>query len=334
MKFRVPSFPSLAAALVGLPFLAVAACGGDAAGLLPPESSEGDAGAEAQGDAHRADGSRAEPSGDGGAPTQGDGGTDPGKEGGSTPAVVRRGTISVGQAFVDGQNHVLAGADFFVDDTTACTSTQVAGCSVRTCSAALLKPDAGVDAGRLIAKSAGNIHIVGGKVPAPGALLYYSVDHYSTISGTMTWFAPGDAFTATAAGADVPAFTTPSVNAPADVTITAPVCEKIECPIVTIDRSVDLDVTWTGGNASQLDASLLSDAVGVGSVSVTCRFNALDGHGVVPKEALAKLYPVVALGTSGVLIFTPLNEATFGAGDWQVAFQLSGTSTSKTYIDK
>ena len=119
----------------------------------------------------------------------------------------------------------------------------------------------------------------------------------------------GVSSTCAAAGADVPAFTK-SITAPTKATITSP---AKPATYLTINRSQDFSVSWTGGGTGQVQVALNSMEA---DQRLFCRFEASAGTGKVPAAALATL----ATGTGGFAMAS-LAHSVFESGDWAIDAQ-------------
>lgn len=106
---------------------------------------------------------------------------------------------------------------------------------------------------------------------------------YDGVNGSGPLWTGGETITVTAAGADVPSFTT-TLTAPSKLTLTAPALQA-GTPL-KVTRSAGLDAAWTG--ASSGDVVLYVDAAsGSSAFSTTCAFPASAGKGTIPAAALA-----------------------------------------------
>ena len=163
-------------------------------------------------------------------------------------------------------------------DAVGCTQEAVgAGCTAFTCPSGAGNPS-GASAGTITATSNG-----GTLTTKPGPSGVYDD---AELPRAM-WSAPKAALTFAAAGATVPAFGE-TFCGPTPVTITSPA--GVPGAGLTIDRSTDLPVTWTGGAGGDLEVLLRDDTAAVGfSLQVQCFFTASSGQGTVPKAALAKI---------------------------------------------
>jgi hypothetical protein len=160
----------------------------------------------------------------------------------------------------------------------SCTQRTVGPCSVARC-------DYNGGAPRTTNLSAGAITITGGM---PGTITFSPLSDGSyDYSGTYS-FAAGETLDVSAAGGTVPAFTA-SVTFPTAITVTAPTTG-------TIDRSQDLAIAWTGGDASVL--AKIQEGTSDRGVLIQCVFDASAGSGTIPAGALSDL-EAVALGSGG-----------------------------------
>ncbi len=120
-----------------------------------------------------------------------------------------------------------------------------------------------------------------------------------------------------------------SLVAPLPVTILTP---DVGAPIV-VDRAKDFGLTWSGGapgallvfgvDVLQYDAS---NTV-VGTVSLSCAFDAATGAATVPSASLAELAPTSST-TSASALFAVLTSQRVSAGSWRTGFTLQRMATS------
>ena len=251
---------------------------------------------------------------DGGGSSSGDGGAN------------AMGSINVGQSVTGASVRYDIGASFGKFGAPAsggptCTSKKIGSCTALVCD------NIGGDAGappNITTTSAGDITITS----SGGASVVLSFDgatkRYASKTGATAFFAAGDTLTATAAGADVPAFGGKTVVAPAEIVLTAPTCTGTQCD--PIDRTMDLAVTWSGGGAGKVQFTL--EALGASKLStVSCYFDASAHAGTVTAEALSTLLVVDGTSVQGIEIVFPVNEMKFTAGDYPVTFSAQTTGT-------
>ncbi len=162
-----------------------------------------------------------------------------------------------------------------------CTEEAVgAACTAETCTRTS-KYRAEPQAGTIMASSNRGTIVV-----MPDAMGYYA----DSVAASALWTMPSAALTFTAAGGVVPAFSE-TFCGPVSATITEPSSP----PGVgtgrglTIDRSADLPVEWTGGAVGDLEVVLTDDSSAASTVAVHCLFAGASGQGTVPKAALAKI---------------------------------------------
>jgi hypothetical protein len=98
-------------------------------------------------------------------------------------------------------------------------------------------------------------------------------------------FLPGDTLTISASGATVPAFSA-EIIVPKAVTLIQP---DLRSSSLTVVRSRDLPVVWTGGGATGEVTFGLNEDVGATTTSVSCRSPASTGRAVIPASALGYL---------------------------------------------
>jgi hypothetical protein len=133
--------------------------------------------------------------------------------------------------------------------------------------------------------SAGTITISGLDEPVSMAPTGSGPGLYAPIaSHTNSLFSAGESVTISATGAVVPAFT---------ANLVAPSLIDLQSPAVTndtgltLDRSADLTVVWSGGGFGTVAVDFVDSA----HTSVGCTFPSSDGTGTIPKAALAALVP-------------------------------------------
>jgi hypothetical protein len=239
-------------------------------------------------------------SGTGGGSAMGSGGGT-GVGGGGATAATRRG-------FVDLISHDAAAlkgvADAWFEGISdpACMPYTVLGACVVSGCAKLLPHGA--------SEQAGTISISGGQMPF--SLQAYPPVTYRWFSTVGVWNA-GDALTATATGADVPAFSQ-TVVAPGAISVTSPNCSANHCD--PIDLAQDLSVAWTGTPGLDLRFSSINYVDSV--IQVNCSFTS--SPGIVPAAALGMLYRSGAGASNDIEAFS-LNATTFTAGDYNVTLR-------------
>lgn len=114
----------------------------------------------------------------------------------------------------------------------------------------------------------------------PVTLSPFSDGTYQVHASDQTLFEPGDTVAIAAAGDEVPALENELV-APASTTVTSRI------GVAPIDRTQDLELTWTGATTGDIFV-----AVGGGASIVTafdCRLPAGLGHGSIPAAVLAQM---------------------------------------------
>ena len=193
-----------------------------------------------------------------------------------------------------------ASAGFWMVGSSYCTNSAPVGpCEVMMCPAGTAPPP---DA------SAGTITITGGVMPitlTPNADKSYT----AITSQTAALFTGGASVMFSAAGADVPAFST-SLTMPAKATITSPVEPPSSSPYLIVNRAQDFTVRWSGGGGTF--------QIGLYSPTTTwpalmCKFPASAGSGTIPSSALMML----AAGM-GSFSMSTIADADKTAGDYAV----------------
>lgn len=110
------------------------------------------------------------------------------------------------------------------------------------------------------------------------------------LSPSFGGFAPGDAVSITASGADVPPFVA-EITVPGAIRVVQP---DLSASSLTVQRSDDLPVTWTGGGPVGEVTFGINEGVGRTSTEITCSTPSSRGRGVIPAAALAYLTPASA----------------------------------------
>jgi len=220
-----------------------------------------------------------------------------------------------------------------VVDTTAtgggkCTIARMGTCDVVECDLSSLGGDAGIDAGTIRAPNASDIHF---NSPTIGDVELHTDKFglYDVVTGTRKYFVADDVIKTTAAGSDIPAWTDKPGTAPGDVTLTAPACASGAC--ADVDRTADLQATWTGGTTGVVSATYVTTETGKKSVVVSCSFKATDGKGTIPKAALAKLDKADGTTIKGVAMIGPSSTSTFKSGEYDIVLFISGSGGSGTF---
>lgn len=155
-----------------------------------------------------------------------------------------------------------------------CGEATFEGCTVWDCPSDVQPPGKSVAAGTVV---------VEGTTP-PVAIVpdktYYAVQH---LNGQL--WGGGEKIRARAEGNTAPAFDL-SVVAPSYVTVTSPTLS----PKITISRSMDFVVTWSGGGEGKVvvELQVYQSSVGPG-MAVDCGFPASAGSGKIPQEVLRVL---------------------------------------------
>jgi hypothetical protein len=268
-------------------------------------------------------------SGNGGASTAGTGGAATGGSG-----ATRIGGIDVTQAAIAGGYHYGISAGFAKLPTSSgaggASATEVVT-TIGPCYAAVITSTASGAGGApsmITPLSAGQIVVTGSGIPASATLTFGPIgmsgySGYAQASGDTKLFAPGDMLVASASGsADVPAFTTPGLVAPNELTVTSPACTG-GCP--PLDRTQDLQVAWTGGGAGKMVVTFetISDPT---TVLLECHFDASAGMGVVPAALLGKLGKAGEGDVTGVLLIRPISSIDVPVGTGTVTFTIQSAA--------
>jgi hypothetical protein len=140
---------------------------------------------------------------------------------------------------------------------------------------------------------------------------------YNSLSdSTHALWQGGETLTVSAAGADVPAFSA-TVIGPANSTVTMPADPSPA--MLTVDRSMDLTLAWTGGSQT-----LKVDVVTVGA-TIECRFSASAGTGTISKSLLGMLS-----AGAGNLLASGEDQKQVNAGDYVVTVSADNQALSGT----
>ncbi len=131
------------------------------------------------------------------------------------------------------------------------------------------------------------------------------------VSAPQRLFFAGSELSATASGGDLPAFSTPTLLAPAQLTLTTPRCVPA-CP--PLPRDTGFDVGWSGVGEGDVFVQLTTP-----QVTVTCSAPATSGTLTVPPSLMAELTPSVSSGEATMLVKTR-TSVQFDAGGFDVAF--------------
>jgi hypothetical protein len=169
---------------------------------------------------------------------------------------------------------------------------QIPGCVAHAVSAACVSSvctdPIGTPTGATVTKvSAGSVTMTGGSKmlqldasPTPKTIV---------TAGEGVLFAGGEMLTVSSTGADVPAFVA-TVVAPDAPVVTAPVAPAVGA-MLTIDRTVGLDVAWTGATTATVQIQLsVADTAGKTGL-VICRFDGALGAATLAPSDLADLPP-------------------------------------------
>jgi hypothetical protein len=201
-----------------------------------------------------------------------------------------------------GQGSVTAG--FFhegLDPYLGCAKKSFGSCTVRfDCKPILTSPPD--DLGIQPYASAGKITVTGlsGVTTLPVELTVMDMGmfagQYTTLQQYTPIFAGGDGLTVTAAGGEVPAFSS-QLTAPSSPTLTSPSGNSQ----IPVSRSQDLPFAWSGGGSGQLRLQIqVMPAMGSPS-GLDCSWPVGDGSGTIPAAALQMMPKGNGQGTLTVL---------------------------------
>jgi hypothetical protein len=263
-----------------------------------------------------------------------DGGRPSGAGGGSNGLPAKSGTLTLAQSTAQvGLTVVTASvaSAVFVTSTGVPVGT-APNCSQRSSGVCLLtvcsSNDAGIfnqDAGAFSYQNAGTISF-SGTIADGGLQLPVANGGYAFYSSSEKLWASGALIKASAPGGVVPAFSSPALEVPNNIALTAPICASSNCG--AISRTMDLATTWTGGGAGFVTFTVIGVAGAVSS-SLSCTYDARGGVGVVPASLMAELP-----AGSGFVSFTPSNKTNFQAGDYAVTFTAAATTVSGIVVIK
>ena len=247
------------------------------------------------------------------------GGLDAAVDGG--PDVTRTGSIDVTQTPIPmaEPSHVVSAT--FTETTgasaSACTQTTMDGCVLSDCFFPTPAADAGmpVDAGMPTFPSAGTVLVDGDPIDV---MIEPQADGtYPPASGMGQIWAAGADVVVSAAGADVPAFSSTLVGPSASM-VDSP---SFATPPVMVDRAMPLTFTWAGGSGTVQAqvANSMAGMEGTQSVSLVCTFDAAANTGTIP-SALLEMVP-----TGDAATFTVKNvvEGLPDVAGWTVTVRLS-----------
>ena len=154
---------------------------------------------------------------------------------------------------------------------TICTASTVAGCLLLDC------PPADMATATQFA-NVGTIHVTTSLVDVVLSPLLDGSYQARTSNGPL-WPTEGAPVAITGSGGNFAAFTT-TLNGPSAATIVDPLTSSG----LTLSRSADFNVSWTGGTTGLVTVGLT-----VGNQQLECAYGVSGGSGVVPAAALAKL---------------------------------------------
>lgn len=230
--------------------------------------------------------------------------------------LVGRGTIETGiEAFTR------AGHSIAISSATATFSlvgSAVSSCPppsvIGACRVSVCNPGSQLPPAIPPARSAGVVTVSGANVP-----ITLTPDHndvYSSFSAMSQLAWPGDnTLTLIAAGADVPPFQLSAV-APSLVTLAAPATPGSQ---LTIDRSRDLTMSWSGGRNGTVELTLSSHTPST-LVDIACDAPAGAGRMVVPQAVLATL---LAAPTSRTWTLSTIDNVQQQVGVYELTWFLS-----------
>lgn len=177
---------------------------------------------------------------------------------------------------------------------------------------------------------AGVISLAGAELPADGIELAWDaeLEAYGAFLGDAPLFDGGQTITASSAGGELPAWGEQSVETPGEIAVTAPDCSADDC---VLDRSGDLEVTWTGGGAGDVEVSVSTTDNETAAVVVYCTFEATAHQGTVPAAAMAQLQQSDRETVFGQFLVAPTSAITFPVADWNVRFSVTTTRTFATF---
>ncbi len=189
------------------------------------------------------------------------------------------------------------------------------GFTVGSCAVSIFGPQAADAGSGPTGFSAGPITVSGGAstlVSTPMSSIFGSL--YPNYMSLQALWSGGEAITVSAAGADVPAFST-TLMAPRAVAVTAPVWP--DGGPMTLPRDQDLTVRWSGISDGWVEIGLDGGSSLSRAVSISCRFSPSSGQGVVPAALLAQL----PSGDGGLLVRS-VDSAQPTASGWNVEVTL------------
>ena len=184
----------------------------------------------------------------------------------------------------------------------------------------------------------------GGIVLSPSAASTYVVTTPASFDYTSVYIRGGDTLTYAAAGSltAIGPFHL-SLTAPSDVTLTAPVFNTIS-ESTTLDRSQDVVVSWTGGEAGtmvQVTLTTLTEATDI-QTGVQCTFPAGGGTGTLPSSGLRQLAPASPAAANGQFDVVALTQTTTTAGQaggsatgsdaWVITGVVMGSSHTRYFV--
>lgn len=165
--------------------------------------------------------------------------------------------------------------------------------------------------------SAGDITFTGANTPV--TLPFNPDGGYGQRMTNTPWWSGGEALTISAAGAEVPAFTT-TLQVPEYATVSAPDLRDQGTPLA-VPRSNDLQLSWTGGSGT-LHLQMWSGSTSANG-TVVCDFPASQHAGTVPAALLQKL-PAGA----GSFLLQTRSAVVVPSGRWNINVVLTSPAAS------
>lgn len=242
----------------------------------------------------------------------------PGDLGGTPDPNGNKGTIVVSSG-----TYTL-GANTVTSATAGASFASVSGATTPTCSAPLTFGPClviggctgTVMIGTSTAASAGQVTITGGTptvMIAPNAS-----NQYAGFSQSSPLWTTATTLTVSAAGATVPAFST-MLTAPAQPDFTTPTFPASTS--LTIDRSTDFHVAWTGGNGGTVTLQLQTNTAQ--AEFVRCIYDSSSNSATIPTAALQQ----VQAGATGNLAMSVTSTAQLVQGGWTIAITVGTPAT-------
>jgi hypothetical protein len=251
-------------------------------------------------------------------------------DGGGGGTTVKKGQIIVSQTTTAAANNTYyssyATAYFYAYDPNSlgasqCAITTAGSCTVTECN---LSGGSAGDGGVAVPPNAGTLTITGGQIS--GALTLTPTNTNGSYTAPVLQsriFSPGATLSVSATGGAVPAFSGKTVQAPPDLTVTAPAFDGQNR--TSLSRAGALSVGWTGAGPGSVQVALTTSQQYVRSVSAVCMFPAAGGGAQVPAAVMGKLDRANNTTIYGSMTITPVEETAFQSGGWDIAFRAQGT---------